>query len=184
MPVQGEQRLNPVIAFVANGAAAAIARGAVNPWSVMKIRSQVGVTGSKMGLYPNAYWIYRLEGFRGFVKGIEVASAQAFVYTGLQFGVHHALMKKFGAERGDLRSQPSLNYLASTYITGAVGGVVATTVVHPMDVLKVRQTVARPGSPFHGSLLTGLPTLLREGLFRGLYRGFLPSVIGICIFLF
>ncbi len=53
----GDKRLNPVVNFATVGTAAAAARLAANPFSVMKIWAEAGIPGGRNGSMQTVGWV-------------------------------------------------------------------------------------------------------------------------------
>ncbi|KAI3890075.1 hypothetical protein MKX03_021432 [Papaver bracteatum] len=63
---------------------------------------------------------------------------------------------------------------------GSCAGIVAMSATYPMDLVKGRLTVQTDVSPFqYRGIAHTLSTVLREEGLRGLYKGWLPSVVGV-----
>lgn len=66
---------------------------------------------------------------------------------------------------------------ASAITAGAVAGMVMWTVVLPIDVAKTRIQTAWPGSKHDVGMSRNLVALYREGGYRRLYAGLVPTLI-------
>ncbi|KAL6560308.1 Mitochondrial adenine nucleotide transporter adnt1 [Orobanche gracilis] len=63
---------------------------------------------------------------------------------------------------------------------GACAGIIAMSATYPMDMVRGRLTVQTEKSPYqYRGMFHALSTVLREEGFRALYKGWLPSVIGV-----
>ncbi|KAL8541075.1 hypothetical protein ACS0TY_002383 [Phlomoides rotata] len=63
---------------------------------------------------------------------------------------------------------------------GATAGIIAMSATYPMDMVRGRLTVQTESSPYqYRGMVHALSTVLREEGFRALYKGWLPSVIGV-----
>ncbi|RXH93748.1 hypothetical protein DVH24_014324 [Malus domestica] len=63
---------------------------------------------------------------------------------------------------------------------GACAGIIAMSATYPMDMVRGRITVQTENSPFqYRGMFHALSTVLREEGPRALYKGWLPSVIGV-----
>nr|CAB3460601.1 unnamed protein product [Digitaria exilis] len=63
---------------------------------------------------------------------------------------------------------------------GACAGIIAMSATYPMDMVRGRITVQTDKSPYqYRGMFHALGTVYREEGFRALYRGWLPSVIGV-----
>ncbi|CAF3345448.1 unnamed protein product [Rotaria socialis] len=77
----------------------------------------------------------------------------------------------------------------SQFVAGLSGGVISSLILHPFDLVKIRFQVTEtksvihnsslPYRPHYNSLFDAFRTIYREkGLFRGLYQGVAPNVLG------
>ncbi|XP_064974694.1 mitochondrial adenine nucleotide transporter ADNT1-like isoform X2 [Musa acuminata AAA Group] len=63
---------------------------------------------------------------------------------------------------------------------GACAGIIAMSATYPMDMVRGRITVQTEKSPYqYRGMFNALGTVYREEGFRALYKGWLPSVIGV-----
>ncbi|URE21746.1 Mitochondrial substrate carrier family protein [Musa troglodytarum] len=63
---------------------------------------------------------------------------------------------------------------------GACAGIIAMSATYPMDMVRGRITVQTEKSPYqYRGMFNALSTVYREEGFRALYKGWLPSVIGV-----
>ncbi|XLS90277.1 hypothetical protein HN51_066285 [Arachis hypogaea] len=68
---------------------------------------------------------------------------------------------------------------------GACAGIIAMSATYPMDMVRGRITVHTEKSPYqYRGMFHALTTVLREECPRALYKGWLPSVIGVVSDLF
>ncbi|KAE9449823.1 hypothetical protein C3L33_18286, partial [Rhododendron williamsianum] len=65
---------------------------------------------------------------------------------------------------------------------GACAGIIAMSATYPMDMVCGRLTVQTDKSPYqYRGMFHALSTVLREEGPRALYKGWLPSVIGVVV---
>ena len=119
-------------------------------------------------------------GWTGFFRSTLLSSGKSFAHYGIMFATYNELAKAFVPPR-PIGQQPTLANAVLTWSSGAVAGLAATIVTHPMDVARTRYTIA----PFVGTTavytneLMVLPKILaQEGLYSGLYRGLSYSLVG------
>ncbi|KAK6142728.1 hypothetical protein DH2020_023076 [Rehmannia glutinosa] len=160
--------------LVAGGVAGGVSRTAVAPLERLKILLQVQnphnikYNGTVQGLK----YIWRTEGFRGLFKGngtncariVPNSAVKFFSYEQASKGILYMYQQQTGNE--DAQLTPVLRLAA-----GACAGIIAMSATYPMDMVRGRLTVQ---GMFHA-----LSTVLREEGFRALYKGWLPSVIGV-----
>lgn len=175
-------RLNAFQSFVIAGSSASLARATVNGYSVLKICAQVGVPGYKQGPIQAGIWTWRLEGFGGFFKGLNVAVVRSFPQVGIQFTVFDQLAKQFVPDV-PAKKPPTILSSAAIYFCGGTAGSVATMFTHPLDLVKTRLVVQGIGDPLnYAGVQDCFAKILKSDGVAGLYRGLIPSLIGSFVF--
>ncbi|KAG4950938.1 hypothetical protein AAZX31_16G025400 [Glycine max] len=169
--------------LVAGGVAGGVSRTAVAPLERLKILLQVQnphnikYNGTVQGLK----YIWRTEGFRGLFKGngtncariVPNSAVKFFSYEQASKGILHLYKQQTGNE--DAQLTPLLRLGA-----GACAGIIAMSATYPMDMVRGRITVQTEASPYqYRGMFHALSTVLREEGARALYKGWLPSVIGV-----
>ncbi|KAJ0265194.1 Mitochondrial adenine nucleotide transporter ADNT1 [Hirschfeldia incana] len=167
----------------AGGVAGGVSRTAVAPLERMKILLQVQnphnikYSGTVQGLK----YIWRTEGLRGLFKGngtncariVPNSAVKFFSYEQASKGILYLYRQQPGNENAQLT--PVLRLGA-----GATAGIIAMSATYPMDMVRGRLTVQTANSPYqYRGIAHALSTVLREEGPRALYRGWLPSVIGV-----
>ncbi|KAF8107128.1 hypothetical protein N665_0126s0046 [Sinapis alba] len=167
----------------AGGVAGGVSRTAVAPLERMKILLQVQnphnikYSGTVQGLK----YIWRTEGLRGLFKGngtncariVPNSAVKFFSYEQASKGILYLYRQQPGNENAQLT--PLLRLGA-----GATAGIIAMSATYPMDMVRGRLTVQTANSPYqYRGIAHALSTVLREEGPRALYRGWLPSVIGV-----
>ncbi|KAG9156734.1 hypothetical protein Leryth_026449 [Lithospermum erythrorhizon] len=165
----------------AGGVAGGLSRTAVAPLERLKILLQVQnphnikYNGTVQGLK----YIMRTEGFRGLFKGNGTNCARIVPNSAVKFfsyeqasntSVHdwrNYLVKFHGNAQEDAELTPLLRLGA-----GACAGIIAMSATYPMDMTDK--------SPYqYRGIFHALSTVFRQEGPRALYRGWLPSVIGV-----
>nr|TKS14446.1 mitochondrial substrate carrier family protein [Populus alba] len=171
--------------LVAGGVAGGVSRTAVAPLERLKILLQVQnphnikYNGTIQGLK----YIWRTEGFRGLFKGNGTNCARI---------VPNSAVKFFSYEQA---SKENVSYLRPSLVVpaedaqltpllrlgaGACAGIIAMSATYPMDMVRGRLTVQTDKSPYqYRGMFHALSTVLRQEGPRALYKGWLPSVIGV-----
>ncbi|KAF2561475.1 hypothetical protein F2Q70_00016638, partial [Brassica cretica] len=167
----------------AGGVAGGVSRTAVAPLERMKILLQVQnphnikYSGTVQGLK----YIWRTEGLRGLFKGngtncariVPNSAVKFFSYEQASKGILYMYRQQTGNENAQLT--PVLRLGA-----GATAGIIAMSATYPMDMVRGRLTVQTANSPYqYRGIAHALSTVVREEGPRALYRGWLPSVIGV-----
>jgi solute carrier family 25 phosphate transporter 23/24/25/41 len=168
--------------LVAGGASGALARTLTAPLDRIKILMQTAAllptaTNAQQkytGLIASLRTIHGEEGIRALWKGNMVNICRVVPYSAAQFAsfdfVKHRCLK--GTTRSKLNTQERL-------ASGAVAGIVATTITHPMDVLRLQLSVRRD---LHTSL-DAFRSIMKEGGPKALFRGYVPTIISLSPFI-
>ncbi|CAA2977634.1 mitochondrial adenine nucleotide transporter ADNT1-like [Olea europaea subsp. europaea] len=169
--------------LVAGGIAGGVSRTAVAPLERLKILLQVQNPNNIKynGTIQGLKYIWRTEGFRGLFKGngtncariVPNSAVKFFSYEQASKGILYLYQQQTGNE--DAQLTPLLRLGA-----GACAGIIAMSATYPMDMVRGRLTVQTDKSPYqYRGIFHALSTVLREEGFRALYKGWLPSVIGV-----
>ncbi|KAK7406064.1 hypothetical protein VNO78_07680 [Psophocarpus tetragonolobus] len=169
--------------LVAGGVAGGVSRTAVAPLERLKIllqvqnRQNIKYSGTIQGLK----YIWKTEGFRGMFKGngtncariVPNSAVKFFSYEQASKGILWLYQRQPGNEEAQLT--PILRLGA-----GACAGIIAMSATYPMDMVRGRLTVQTEASPRqYRGIFHALSTVFREEGPRALYKGWLPSVIGV-----
>ncbi|CAB4280101.1 hypothetical protein PRUPE_5G115400 [Prunus persica] len=169
--------------LVAGGVAGGVSRTAVAPLERLKILLQVQNPHSikYSGTIQGLKYIWRTEGLRGLFKGngtncariVPNSAVKFFSYEEASKGILWFYRQQTGNE--DAQLTPLLRLGA-----GACAGIIAMSATYPMDMVRGRLTVQTERSPRqYRGIAHALSTVFREEGPRALYRGWLPSVIGV-----
>ncbi|CAL0308852.1 unnamed protein product [Lupinus luteus] len=167
----------------AGGVAGGLSRTAVAPLERMKILLQVQNSHNIKynGTIQGLKYIWRTEGFRGLFKGNGTNCARIIPNSAVKFFSYEqaskAILQVYRQRTGneDAQLTPVLRLGA-----GSCAGIIAMSATYPMDMVRGRITVQTENSPFHyRGMFHALSTILKEEGPRALYKGWLPSVIGV-----
>ncbi|XP_050229661.1 mitochondrial adenine nucleotide transporter ADNT1-like [Mercurialis annua] len=179
----GHALLSIAKSLVAGGVAGGVSRTAVAPLERLKILLQVQNPHSIKynGTIQGLKYIWRTEGFRGLFKGngtncariVPNSAVKFFSYEEASKGILWMYRRQTGND--DAQLTPVLRLGA-----GACAGIIAMSATYPMDLVRGRLTVQTDASPQqYRGIFHALTTVLKEEGPRALYRGWLPSVIGV-----
>lgn len=179
----GHALLSITKSLVAGGVAGGVSRTAVAPLERLKILLQVQNPHSikYSGTMQGLKYIWKAEGFRGLFKGngtncariIPNSAVKFFSYEEASKGILWLYRRQTRNEEAELT--PVLRLGA-----GACAGIIAMSATYPMDLVRGRLTVQTEKSPRqYRGIFHALTTVLREEGPRSLYKGWLPSVIGV-----
>jgi len=164
--------------FVSGGIAGVASRTITSPLDVVKILAQVGTKETKGGFFQSFANIYKNEGIKAFWKGNFIACIRLFPYNAVQFASFNQ-MKVWWTD-------PVSGKLSATSagIAGSVGGITATIVTYPTDMIKTRLTAShadKSKAKYHG-IIDAFVTVAKEEGFLAFYKGLSTSVIGVVPF--
>ncbi|BFZ65131.1 hypothetical protein YB2330_006294 [Saitoella coloradoensis] len=175
-----------VASFLAGGAAGAVSRTIVSPVERMKILFQVQgpATGnSYQGMFPTLAKMWREEGWRGYMRGNWTNCIRIAPYSAVQFWSYN-VFKTGMLEEGE-RELDTIRRLTA----GGLAGVVSVVATYPLDITRTRISIASASIPslelVRGTAkLPGMTTTMKqiyrnEGGIRGLYRGIVPTTLGV-----
>lgn len=179
---QENKQLISIVTGVCTGITEAIL---VSSFELVKIRMQ---DRANVSLYANTMdctkKIWRDEGPLTFLRGIESAIWRNGCWNGAYFGVIHGIRANvplfISAQDKNSLAKVASAEAVRNFIAGTLGGIFATLVNCPFDVVKTRIQSFVPSAGQHQVYKWALPGVLRiartEGL-QGLYRGFVPKVL-------
>ncbi|PGH04755.1 hypothetical protein AJ79_06976 [Helicocarpus griseus UAMH5409] len=172
-------------AFIAGGVAGAVSRTIVSPLERLKILLQiqsVGRTEYKLSIWKALVKIGREEGWRGFMRGNGTNCIRIVPYSAVQFGSYSFYKKLFeptpGGELTPLRR----------LLCGGIAGITSVTFTYPLDIVRTRLSIQsasfselrkEPQQRLPGIFQTMRLMYRTEGGFLALYRGIIPTVLGV-----
>uniref|UniRef100_A0A0B7B1I1 Mitochondrial thiamine pyrophosphate carrier n=1 Tax=Arion vulgaris TaxID=1028688 RepID=A0A0B7B1I1_9EUPU len=158
----------------------AVTRTLFQPLDVLKIRFQLQVEPLKPsslskyhGMIQAVGCIVRDEGIKALWKGHIPAQVLSVVYGVGQYGCFEILTEEVW--RHFPEALTTIYRPLTHSICGGLSGCVATTIIHPVDVIRTR-FVAQGEPKIYNSMLSAVQTILKEEGVRGFYRGLLPAV--------
>ncbi|XP_038678900.1 mitochondrial adenine nucleotide transporter ADNT1-like isoform X2 [Tripterygium wilfordii] len=168
--------------LVAGGVAGGVSRTAVAPLERLKILLQVQNPHSIRynGTIQGLKYIWKTEGLRGMFKGNGTNCARIVPNSAVKFFSYEQASKGIlWLHQQQTGNEAELNPLLRLG-AGACAGIIAMSATYPMDMVRGRLTVQTEKSPHqYRGIFHALSTVLREEGPRALYRGWLPSVIGV-----
>ncbi|KAI8329144.1 mitochondrial carrier domain-containing protein [Chlamydoabsidia padenii] len=186
--------------LIAGGMAGAVSRTVVNPMERMKILFQI--QGPEMsayqGVWPTLRKMWQEEGVVGMMRGNGTNVIRIIPYSASQFAAYEyfkgLLMEKEATELDTPRR----------LVSGALAGIVSVVCTYPLDMVKTRLAIQSaslyrtppPSSSSSSSSSSSisattsvqkssgiLPTIIsiyrNEGGLPGLYRGLVPTTLGV-----
>lgn len=169
--------------LVAGGLAGGVSRSAVAPLERLKILLQVqnAHNAKYTGMVQGLRYIWAHEGLRGFFKGNGTNCARIIPNSAVKFYSYEQAadgilwLHRRQSNNPDAELTPFLRLCA-----GATAGIIAMSATYPMDMVRGRITVQNADSPHqYRGMLHAMSTVIREEGPRALYKGWVPSVIGV-----
>lgn len=162
--------------FFAGGMAGAIARTSSAPLDRIKLLFQVQAVASSgtsatayTGVWQAARKIVSEEGFLAFWKGNGTNIIRIFPYSAAQLMANDQYKRLLADGSGQLT-------LGKRLMSGAMAGMTATALTHPLDTVRLR--LALPTNPYSG-MTNALVTITKSEGVPALYKGLSPTLIGI-----
>jgi solute carrier family 25 protein 43 len=173
-----DERMTFAQNFVSGGIAGVASRTITSPLDVVKILAQVGTKDTQQGFLKTFSNVYREEGLKAFWKGNGIACVRLFPYNAVQFASFNHLKV--------ILSDPTTGKLSAmnALLAGSLGGICATVVTYPTDMMKTRLTVAHadPSKAKYHGMVDCFRVILREEGPMAFYKGMSTSVIGVVPF--
>lgn len=174
-PAQDE-RLTVLQSHVCGGIAGVLSRTVTSPLEVVKVLAQVGTPESRFGFVRSFKRIYQNEGLKAFWKGNGISCLRLAPYSAIQLAAFHELLA--------VLEDPNLpaNFSGKRSAMAAFGSaLIASLLVYPTEMLKTRLIVQPSKLHYHG-ILHGFRQIWRAEGFFALYKGILPTFLGMIPF--
>lgn len=155
------------------GVSCAVVSGILNPFDVTKIRMQ---NQGQQKLYNNAFHgiqrIFKEEGVRGLLKGMEASMIREVTYSGMRIGGYEPIRKLLSAPGKNPADTNPLVKLFSALMSGAIGSAIA----NPLDLIKTRMQAVLPNQPIpYRNTFQALGAIYSQGRFGALYKGWVVT---------
>lgn len=162
--------------FVITGIAGMCSKTAVAPLDRVKILLQAHQTHYKNdGVFSGLMNIVKRESFIALYKGNGAQMVRIFPYAATQFTAFEVYKKYFSNFLGPT---PYITH-SDKFFAGACAGLTAVSLTYPLDTIRARLAFQITGEhKYTGILHTASSILREEGGVRALYRGFLPTLVG------
>lgn len=165
--------------LLAGGIAGGLSRTAVAPLERLKILMQVqGNQQIYRSTWQGLVHMARHEGFRGMMKGNGANCMRIVPNSAVKFLTYEHLSRDivdyYRATTGKGEMTPFLRLIA-----GAGAGIVAMSATYPLDMVRGRLTVQDGTSQQYRGIWHAATSIIRDEGPLALYKGWLPSVIGV-----
>lgn len=133
-----------------------LSRTFVAPLDRLKLLYQVNYIGHKKtpSIYHGLLQIYQTDGMKGFFKGNLVNNMKGSPENGIKFYTYEIMKQTLQKYNGERLSNFQLFYL------GSVSGLISTTIMFPLEVIKVRLSTAPKG--FYSGIFDVFSKVIRE----------------------
>jgi len=165
-----------VKSFLAGGVAAMCAKTVVAPLDRIKILLQAqNVHYKDTGVLRGLRRIVAKESAAALFRGNGAQMVRVFPQGALQFACYEILKRMLPMVYRWNKDDHNLKFVA-----GSVSGLISVTATYPLDAIRTRLANQVAGeTKYRGIVHTGVLIFQTEGGMRGLYRGLLPTLIGI-----
>ena len=164
------------------GVAGSLAKTAIAPMDRVKIMYQVSFHKpfSFRGAFQEGMHIVRREGWAKLWRGHTATLLRVAPYSGSQFMTYDALKHRVQRKRSTdgVGADVVLTPLEKLSC-GATAGAVSVAITYPLDIARARLAVQVPGREVYSGLIHALKTMWSQGGLPGLYRGLVPTMLGI-----
>ncbi|GIY27225.1 mitochondrial thiamine pyrophosphate carrier [Caerostris darwini] len=183
LPAKFHSDAKPLINFTCGALAGAIATTGSFPFDVLRTRLVAqGEPKTYKNILHATVTMIRIEGPSSFYKGLSPTLVQIMPNAGAQFAFYKLFQ---GMWNYFLSQEATTSSIFQSSSCGAASGIVAKTIIYPLDLIKKRIQVQgfEDARKAFGSVrrYTGLvhcaTCILREEGFLGLYKGLWPSVL-------
>lgn len=160
--------------FIAGGVAGAVAKSAIAPLERAKIIFQTTpVRFSLSAVGQEIVAIVKQEGFTALWKGHTASLSRVVPYSAIQFTAYDFAKERL-IKPGEKDLQPLMRIVA-----GGFAGGLSAFCTYPLDLLRARMAVQRDVFQVNGALRTSYREVIRSDGILGLYKGLIPTMIGI-----
>ncbi|KAL9687833.1 hypothetical protein QQ045_032240 [Rhodiola kirilowii] len=156
--------------LVSGAIAGAVSRTAVAPLETIRTHLMVGSSGNSSTEVFND--IMKNEGWKGLFRGNFVNVIRVAPSKAIELFAYDTVNRFLSTQPGE---QPKLPIPAS-FVAGACAGVSSTLITYPLELVKTRLTIQRD---VYNGVFDAFVKILQEGGPAELYRGLIPSVIGV-----
>lgn len=156
--------------LIAGGIAGTISRTIVAPFDKVKILMQTNTNNSSF--YNTFNSNIKNEGIKNLWKGNMLNCMRVFPYSALQFSTYDLCKKHLNKKNEDITIQERL-------LAGTLAGSIATTLTHPIDVVRHRLMCYDEIKTSRGAI----KDLYKENGFKSAFKGYGSTMLGLTPFI-
>ncbi|XP_026472448.1 graves disease carrier protein homolog isoform X2 [Ctenocephalides felis] len=162
--------------FLAGGIAGMCSKTTVAPLDRIKILLQAHSKHYKhLGVFSGLRHIVHKESVFALYKGNGAQMVRIFPYAATQFTAFEIYKKYLSSVLGPNKYIKN----GDKFVAGACAGVTAVTFTYPLDTIRARLAFQVTGEhKYTGIINTAVTMFKHEGGMRALYRGFVPTMMG------
>ena len=159
--------------LLAGGVAGMCSKTTVAPLDRIKILLQAHNKHYKhLGVFSGLKEIIHREHFFALYKGNFAQMIRIFPYAAIQFTTFELYKQYLGGLFGK-------HTHLDKFVAGSAAGVTAVTLTYPLDTIRARLAFQVTGEHIYtGIIHTGITIFKKEGGISALYKGFVPTIIG------
>jgi len=164
--------------FIAGGVAGMCAKTSVAPLDRIKILLQAqNVHYKDLGVASGLQKIVQQENVLALFKGNGAQMVRIFPYGALQFTSFEVFKKLLPRSKMSALSKDSHGM---KFVAGSLAGIVSVSATFPLDTIRARLAFQVAGEKKYNGIVHAATVIFRhEGGVPGLYRGLVPTLIGI-----
>lgn len=169
---------NLVVTSLAAGAiAGALAKTSIAPFDRCKITFQISNQPyCNKAAYHYLRNVYKTDGFFALWRGNSATMARILPYASIQFTAHEQWKRVLNINSynpsSDIKDVKYRRFLA-----GSLAGVTSQSLTYPLDLARARMAVTQKEK--YASLAQVFRKTFRDEGVRGMYRGYVPTVLGV-----
>ncbi|KAG0562530.1 hypothetical protein KC19_9G153700 [Ceratodon purpureus] len=160
--------------LISGAIAGAVSRTAVAPLETIRTHLMVGSGGEKMSVAGMFQTIMQRDGWQGLFRGNGVNVLRVAPSKAIEMLAYDSVKTFLTPKNGEPPRIPLP--VPVSLIAGATAGVSSTITMYPLELLKTRLTVEHG---MYNNLLHAFVKIVKEEGPMELYRGLLPSLIGV-----
>lgn len=165
--------------FITGGIASVFSRTLTAPLERLKLQAQTEGLASSM--FSELSGIVKTEGWRGLFAGNLTNCLRVFPTTAIGCMTYVSILNTLGIESSNIDPQHRVRDLSIRIAAGATGGMVATYLTYPLDIIRTRLTLNMPNPDEVSNskiIACGRDIVKQEGI-RGLFKGSAAAIMSI-----